>query len=297
MVEDFHEAPQQGGAVHFLTVFQAYGGRIGQVGGKFHLIDIDADADVCAYQTVAGQCVLKQHAANLLVAHVEVVGPFDRDIAAEVFADSLRAGHGNGLCEAELPVGREVQVAQPHANKQVGAVFGLPFVAALSASFGLVVHCGQQDVAGQFVGFAAAQVVHHAVQLGEMDVVPARRCLGEVVQGLLGQVLHDQHVGTFHQFAHQGVADVAVEVDFDPVSFVPVPGALDAVVPFAEYVDFLGVAFHHNQVGALRIDAGKDFILDTKQYGVRAEGTVFGGAGLREAVFANEFDIHDFRLR
>lgn len=125
------------------------GDGVGGVGEEFALIDVEADADDGFVDVCAGDCVLDKDAADLAVADVDVVGPLDVDgivdtVTAQFFLDGLGDGEGDGLGDAELSRGVDACGAQDDAEGQVESGPGLPGVAALSASGGLLA-CGHDE--------------------------------------------------------------------------------------------------------------------------------------------------------
>ena len=71
------------------------------------------------------------------------------------------------------------------------------------------------------------------------------------------------------------------------------PRPADTIVFVAQVNGIVGVAFAHHQVGAFKVEVGKDFAVHTKQDTFWAEGAVFRCQWFGEAIFSDAFDVHD----
>lgn len=59
----------------------------------------------------------------------------------------------------------------------------------------------------------------------------------------------DEHVGAADLFAHESVAQIAVDVEVVPVAFVAVPRRLDPLVALAQPDGFVGIALDGQGAG------------------------------------------------
>ena len=115
---------------------------VGRITAKDALVHVDARPDDGAADDAATQVVLQQHAANLAVAHVDVVGPLDAD-AFHIGIERLSNGQRRNLRKQKLAVGFQEHGAQRNAEKQVVGRIGLPARTALPAPCRLKVGCHQ----------------------------------------------------------------------------------------------------------------------------------------------------------
>ena len=100
---------------------------IGSIAVELRLVDVHSATDDATSDAAAAQLILYQDAADLAVAHVDVVGPLDRDRIRATFREGLlpvkkRAqgiadGKGDGLAEQEQPRRRQEGGMQQQAEE------------------------------------------------------------------------------------------------------------------------------------------------------------------------------------
>ena len=120
----------------------------------------------------SAEVVLEEHAAQFGIAHINIVGPLHPGLDADCPQGTLH-GHGLRLGEDELARGGDALRLEADAKKQVLPCLGLPVVAALTATGGLVVGRDQEKPADAFFFRRLAQVEHGGVGLQQMAVEPA----------------------------------------------------------------------------------------------------------------------------
>ena len=104
---------------------------VGRGAAEGGLVQVDADAGDAAADAVALQHIFDEHAANLLLVPVDVVGPFDGDtfrVGVQLFLDGQR----DNLRQDELAARLDETGVEHGAEQEVLSGFGFPRVAALS---------------------------------------------------------------------------------------------------------------------------------------------------------------------
>ena len=118
--------------IPLMTADLQHGNRIWSLADKHLLIHIQPNA----YHTVANQCsaqtVLYQDAANLEVAHIDIVGPFDVYLflqhPRQIAAHGLCYGHGDDI----LVMRRDILRMNENTEGEILAHFTFPVIRALA---------------------------------------------------------------------------------------------------------------------------------------------------------------------
>lgn len=98
-------------------------------------------------------------------------------------------------------------------------------------------------------------------------------------------------IGMVDEFEHERIVE-PFKPQLVPVAFVAVIGRFDGGMAFAQFDGTLRVAFENDAVGLLQIDDGKHFVHHFEHKRVFVERETFARALLREAIGAQDFDVH-----
>ena len=102
------------------------------------LIDIETHADDAIFDDTTQQPVLYQDATELLVAHIDVVGPLDTD-RLHILRDNLGDAVSHSHRHQKLPVDGDIRRMNQHREEQVLATLRLPRVRATASSRRLII--------------------------------------------------------------------------------------------------------------------------------------------------------------
>lgn len=111
-----------------------------------------------------------------------------------------------------------------------------------------------------------------------------------------GEGCYYEVVGVFDPFEDEFVGDIGLYVDGVPVFFVHVPAGGDAIVSFAEFNGFFGIAFKVDAFEPFDVGEGEYFAFDFIDECFGTEGEFFCYFWEGEAVFAELFDVHGGNL-
>ena len=151
--EVFDDTLEHKAALHLVTqqLSQGYGVEMGRtIGREGGLIDVDANAHDAVFELPALQVILDEHAANLLIATINVVGPLDGhghggQLGHDKVLDGLTHSKGYGLGEQEHALRGHVARVDKQAEQQVLAGRRMPMVGARAAACRLVFGRDERD--------------------------------------------------------------------------------------------------------------------------------------------------------
>ena len=103
-------------------------------------------------------------------------------------------------------------------------------------------------------------------------------------------------VGVIYEVADERVGHVAIEMDLVPMPLVPMPSPLDTAVAIAQLQRIVGLTLQHHEVGALKVHTSKYLTHEAKHQSGLVKGECLVGIGLRQALFADVFDVHFSRV-
>lgn len=112
-----------------------------RVGGRTHetlLVDIHSHTDDAVAYLLTLQSVLNQYASNLAITPIDIIGPFDAQVA-DMLAQRITDGQRDSHRDMELTTGRNVSWVNQHREQQVLAPLALPGIHATAATCRLVV--------------------------------------------------------------------------------------------------------------------------------------------------------------
>ena len=139
------------------------------VGEETGLVDVDADADARMMEVAAHEGILDEDSADLAVADIDIIRPFHGSVHA-VAGEEIGHGERHSLGDGKLAACREGLEAAEEGESEILARFGLPGIAPLAATGGLVLghhHCHILELVGMdghiavsaFYGFEQ-EIVH-----------------------------------------------------------------------------------------------------------------------------------------
>ena len=122
-----------------LTGEPAHGGGVDKGRVPLRLVDVEADAEDGAGDPSACEAVFDEHAADLAVVDVDVVGPFDDGGDAVIVAEAVAEGDGREGGQPHLLAGLQpsFRELQQDGEGEVLAGLGEPVIAPLAAAVGL----------------------------------------------------------------------------------------------------------------------------------------------------------------
>ena len=151
--EVFDDTLEHETALHLVAqqLSQGYGVEMGRsVGREGGLIDVDTNAHDAVFKLLTLQVILDEHAANLLVATIDVVGPLDGhghggQLGHDKVLDGLTHGKGYSLGKQEHALRGHVARVDKQTEQQVLARRRMPMVGAGAATCRLVFGRNERD--------------------------------------------------------------------------------------------------------------------------------------------------------
>ena len=103
--------------------------------------------------------------------------------------------------------------------------------------------------------------------------------------------LHHLMIAVIEEGADEVVVEHTVECHLIPILLVPMPCTFHLGMDFAQVDGTHGVALHGDEIGAFKVDAGKNFAKHTEGECTLVERKTLCYEGQRKTVFAYGFDV------